>query len=337
MTIENKKTFLLESSRLYETMIRLTTSEVIRRYLAFRIIVNAMAFEDLVGNRSHARFRQIRNVLLAHKQEDDFFEGYKVTEEITDATISPLISYMAAATPSPDPAYSAAELVPGKVHNSFSQLLSLVFEQYHADFLGGFRLINNHLCYTGSSVHEVSDGDLPGIFYRYHSSMALFQLAQYIYNNSFVNSDLLWTSRNAKLDMLLHAQNLADSLFKDLHNKNSIDGLLEVMSSQKLGNVTVFEQLKTDPSFVALYSATRKLRNKLVGHMDKQAPLNDLIVKLDAFAVDGIYNLVNKIDQAVFSASQTHPAVKLRYISGNQPINDPLIVDISGLKPGSYF
>jgi hypothetical protein len=336
-SIEDKKTFLLESSRLYEAMIRLTTSEVLRRYLAFRIIVNAMAFEDLIGNRLHARMRQIRNVLLAHKQEADFFAGYRAAEDITNATISPLMSLMTGSTSAPDPSYAIPELLAGESHKAFSYLMPLVFEKFHEDFLSGHRLINNHLCYTGSSIQEVGSGPLPGVFYRYHSSMALFQLAQYIHNNALQAPLLTWTVRHSKLDMLLHAQNLADTVFKDSNNSHSIEGLWEVMSAEAIGNVVSLQTVKNDPNFARRYTSIRRMRNKLIGHMDKQAPLPTLVAELDALSVQDSMDLVNAIDKAVFDAAKTHPAIRVRYLSGNQPINNPAIVDIPGLKPTPYF
>lgn len=335
--LEDRKTFLLEGARLYDAMIRLTTSEVIRRYLAFRIIVNNMAFEDVSGNRTNVRFRQIRNVLLAHKQEPDFFAGYRADDEIKNSSISPLIAEMTAATPIPDTSYLIPELSGESTHRIFSHLMPQIFEKYHADFLSGFRLINNHLCFTGSSVQEVSSGELPGVFYRYHSSMALFQLAQYIHNNTYTLPELHWTVRHSKLDMLLHAQNIADTVFKDAKNTHSIEGLLEIMTSERLGNVSDLVAVKADTEFVADYAKIRKLRNKLIGHMDTQSPLPALLCDLDALSIADIYNLVNKIDKAVFDASQSHIAIKVRYMSGNQPINNPLIVDIPGLKPAPYF
>ena len=51
MDLDQKKTFLQQGAALYGEMIKLTTNDVVRRYLAFRIIVNTMSFEDIVGNR----------------------------------------------------------------------------------------------------------------------------------------------------------------------------------------------------------------------------------------------------------------------------------------------
>jgi hypothetical protein len=335
--VEDGKAFLLEGSRLYEAMIRLTTSEVIRRYLAFRIIVNAMSFEDLSGNRKYVRFRQIRNVLLAHKQEEDFFAGYHAADEITNATISPLVAYMAANTTPTYPSYKLPELSSGTAHKAFSYMMPQVFEKYHEDFLSGFRLINNHLCYTGSSIQEVSAGEIPGVFYRYHSSMSLFQLSQYIFNNASAACELAWTARHAKLDMILHAQNLADTVFKDVHNQHSINGLAELMIAERIGCDSSLRQLKALPIFKSSYSQMRQIRNKLIGHMDTQTALSQSLVELDAISVDNIYNLTNMVDKAVCDASNTNVALRLRFISGNQPINNPLIVDIRGLKPAPYF
>lgn len=46
--VDRKKVFLQQGSELYKDMIALTDCTV-KRYLAFRIIVNGMSFEDLVG------------------------------------------------------------------------------------------------------------------------------------------------------------------------------------------------------------------------------------------------------------------------------------------------
>jgi hypothetical protein len=92
----SKEAFLQQGALLYQRMIELAPSDTIRRYLAFRIIVNAMPFEDLVNNRQHVRMREIRDVFLAHKQEPDFFEGFRAVDEVRNATIQPLIDMMTA-------------------------------------------------------------------------------------------------------------------------------------------------------------------------------------------------------------------------------------------------
>lgn len=335
--IEAKKTFLQQSSALYSEMIRLTKSDVIRRYLAFRILVNTMSFEDVIQSRKNPRFRKIRDVLLAHKQEGDFFEGYRATDEITDQSVSPLLAFMSAETQAPITAWLLPELVGGAARQKFHNLVPQIFQLYEDDNLSGFRLINNFLCHTGTDVHEVSKNELASVFYRYNSSKALFELAQYIYNNTYKDSDLVWLTRHAKLDMLLHAQNMADCALKDIRNRHSIDGLLEVMIAETIGDPTPLRALMNDTGYQSAYLGIRKVRNKLIGHMDGNAPLSDLITDLDNLPISNVHDLVSKVDKAIYDAAQSHIAIRTRYNSHNQKLNNSAIVDFAAPKPRPYF
>lgn len=334
--LDAKKTFLQQGSALYGEMIKLTTNDVIRRYLAFRIIVNAMSFEDILKNRQNARMREIRNVLLAHKQEADFFEGHKAVDEVTNQTILPLLDFMSTETTNPDPTYSLPELSGGLAKLKFEKLVPQILALYEKDFLAGYRVINNFLCFSGSSIQEISNGDLPGAFYRYHSSKALYDLAEYIFNNARPVTDLKWLARHAKLDMLLHAQNMADCAIKDTHNAHSIDGILEIMVAEPIGDASSLSALVNDASYQTLYGTIRTIRNKLVGHMDRKALLSDLIANLDELPDNIPANLVNVVDKAVCTASKSHMAIWGRYITGNQVLNDPDIRGIVGIQTQLY-
>lgn len=334
--LDAKKTFLQQGSALYGEMIKLTANDVIRRYLAFRIIVNAMSFEDILKNRQNARMREIRNVLLAHKQESDFFEGHKAADEVTDQTIRPLLNFMSNETTNPDSTYSLPELSGGSAKLKFEKLVPQILALYEKDFLAGYRVINNFLCFTGSSIQEISKGDLPGAFYRYHSSKALYDLAEYIFNNARLDIDLTWLARHAKLDMLLHAQNMADCAIKDTRNAHSIDGILETMVAEPVGDPSSLSALANDASYKTLYGSIRAIRNKLVGHMDSAAPLSNLIADLDGLPDNIPPDLVNAVDKAVFTASKSHMAIWVRYITGNQILNDPSIRGIVGIQTQLY-
>ncbi len=337
MDEDKKKVFLQQSSSLYDEMIKLTDNDVIRRYLAFRIIVNTMSFEDLVGKRQHLRMRKIRDVLLAHKQEPEFFEGYRGSDDVTNQSIGPLLAFMSLETGLVDPADALSELKDGPAKTKFDDLLPQVFALYEKDHLTGYRLTNNFLCFTGENVQEVTAGPLAGVFYRYHSSKALFELAQYVYNNTRTQPELVSTASHAKLDMLLHAQNMADCAVKDTHNRHSIDGLLEVMTTEAIGDATSLQALISSARYQLVYSRVRQVRNKLIGHMDKAASLADLIAALNALATTDIHDLVNLVDKAVYDASSSHIAIRTRYQSYNQKLNDPLIMKIAGLAPRPYF
>jgi hypothetical protein len=137
--------------------------------------------------------------------------------------------------------------------------------------------------------------------------------------------------------MLLHAQNMADCAIKDRHNQYSIDGLLEVMIAEPIGDPTPLQVLVNNPRYQSVYSRVRKVRNKLIGHMDKAASLAGLIADLDALATAHIHDLVDMVDKAVYGAASSHIAIRARYTSHNQKLNDSSIRDIAGLKPRGYF
>ena len=337
MDIDSKKTILLQGSHLYNIMITLAPNDVIRRYLAFRIIVNAMSFEDIVQDRRHPRLRKIRDTLLAHKQEGDFFEGYRAVDEITDKSISGLLNFMKSHATVIDEDMMPLEVKSSNMRVKLDSIIAQVLERYTEDFLDGFRIMSNFLCYTGSSVHEISTSSISDVFFRYNSSMSLYQLFQYIFNNTHHDADFLWTSRHAKLDMVLHAQNLADCAIKDNRNRHSIDGLLEAMTNEGIGDPSALTQLSTNSTFQSNYQRVRSVRNKIIGHMDRNRSVESLIAELDDLEISTVHNLVNSVDRAVHHASRSHIAVWTRYASANARLNDDNIVDIQGLETGSYY
>ena len=337
MDIDAKKTILLTGSDLYNTMITLAPNDVIRRYLAFRVIVNAMSFEDVVQDRRHPRLRKIRDTLLAHKQEGDFFEGYRAVDEITDKSISGLLNFMKSHVTVIDENMVPLEVKDSTIRAKLDSIMVQVLELYAKDFLDGFRIMGNFLCYTGSSVHEISTNSISDVFFRYNSSMSLYQLFQYIFNNTYHDPDFLWTSRHAKLDMVLHAQNLADCAIKDNRNRHSIDGLLEAMTNEDIGDPSALNQLLASSTFQSDYRTVRSVRNKIIGHMDRSRSIESLIAELDELKICTVHNLVNAVDKAVHSASRSHIAIWGRYASANTRLNDDNIVDIQGLETGSYY
>jgi hypothetical protein len=68
----NKAKFVYEGSVLYHRMTCYADSDVIRRFLAFRIVVNSISFVDLFGSDELSRLREIRDVFLVHKENKDF-------------------------------------------------------------------------------------------------------------------------------------------------------------------------------------------------------------------------------------------------------------------------
>ena len=334
--LDQKLVFLQEGSELYRVMIALTDSDTVKRYLSFRIIVNAMSFEDLINDRQHPTMRKIRDTLLAHKQEPGFFEGFHAVDHITRSSIDELLQFMVRHTCRLDPRPASLEMEDTGVNKRFKACLALVLDRYVKDNLGGFRLTNNYLAYTGNHVHEISSGDLAGAFYRYNSSMALFFLSQYIFNNTSRVSDFGMSTRHAKLDMILHAQNMADCAIRDTWNRHSINGLLEVLQAERIGSPNPLETLVADSSYRQLYRDVRKVRNALIGHMSTACSLSALLTALDQLPIGSLRDLVNSVDKAVYDSSCSHPAIWSRYRSANAPLDNPNIIDIPGFKPKPY-
>jgi len=337
---EQKKAFLYQGALLYDALIRFAPDDTVRRYLAFRIMVDAMSFEDMVGKRAHPRIRKIRDVLLAHKQEPDFFAGYKASDEIRDATISPLLTFMRSQV---DPSQQTAvirELSDPAVSPKFESMVRAIMQKYYADEVAGYRVTNNFLCFPGHHVHEISNNDLAGCFYRYNSSKALAGFAQYFFNNLRGQGEYETITRHAKRDIILHAMNMADSIFKDTRNQHSIEGLYEIMQHEKLGNTSSLAALVSDQGYKTAYSEIREIRNKLVGHMDKSIPLADLLTRLDSFPADDLFKLINSVDFATYNAARSHIAIWARYATSNSRIPEDQqfkVLDIPGLKPTPYF
>lgn len=313
MDIDAKKSFLQQGSELYDKMVSLAPSDTIRRFLAFRIIVNAMSFEDLVRNRQHPRLRKIRDVLLAHKQEDDFFEGYKAADDIRDATIKPLIAIMNAGATAVPAVDALPELVVPSVAKQFESLVKAVLKKYFDEEVKGHQFTNNFLSFEPGHAHEISQSELAGCFFRYNSSKALMTLAEFLTTNLQSEQSFEGAFRHAKLDLALHAINMADCAIRDVYNRHSIDGLREIMLSTNLGNPSCLDTLNTDGVFRSLYEKVRGLRNKLVGHMDVADPLQGLLRDLDNLPPNDPIHLARIIDHAVHTASLTDSAIKVRY------------------------
>jgi hypothetical protein len=152
-----------------------------------------------------------------------------------------------------------------------------------------------------------------------------------------LDADLTWLARYTRLDMLLHAQNMADCAIKDTRNRHSIDGILEVMVTDRIGDPASLHALASDPVYQAVYARVRTVRNKLIGHMDRAAPLAALVAALDALPDTETCDLVNMVDKAVHTAARSHIAIWAQYSTGNQVLDDPAISSIAGIQTRSYY
>ena len=146
--------------------------------------------------------------------------------------------------------------------------------------------------------------------------------------------------RNAKIDYVLHAVNMYDSIFKDRQNRHSIDGLHEVLLAENIGNISALDSLKQDSGLLSTYDQLRQVRNKLAGHMDQSTSISDLLCLVDHLNFDNVFDFVNKLDKAVFDTSQTHIAIGAHNLPngpGALKLNDENIVDVQGFENDPYF
>lgn len=334
--LSNKRKFLYEGSVLYHRMTCYAESDVIRRFLAFRIIVNSVTFSDLVRDGQLRRFRKLRDAFLAHKQNDDFFDAFEVAQEISFSTIHFALSFMEKRLDAGEEVLTTPEISCRQNEVVQKLVMKKIFKDYEKRYLEGFRVFTNFLCHTGTAVHQIGNGDLAGVFYRYHASLALFKLARDIYQNVPASPEFYTTILHAKLDMIMHAQNLAECVFRDPTNKYAISGLKEVMIDSEIGDVSPLNQLWERWSLIPRFRQLKGIRNRLIAHVDEEENLADLICKLEDFPISVIYQFVDQLDYGVYQAARSDFAIWSQYLMDGHEMKGN-IVDIPGYYPGKYF
>ncbi|HIF4729515.1 TPA: hypothetical protein ACX13R_000319 [Citrobacter amalonaticus] len=336
--MEEKLCFLLKSSLLYKEFTRLTNNDCLRRFLAFKIILNCMSFEDLTGNRQFNAIRPIRDVFLAHKQEGDFFNAFNATNLINSSLIEQMISFMSAHATLDKSTFP--ELTNHRLRNNIFQLTKAILKKVEEDYFSGFRVSNNFLCTQKNQISEISSGPISSIFYRYNSSKQLSFLSNYFISNLVYFHEMTFVANNAKIDYILHAVNMFDCIFKDIHNSYSIDGLYEVLQAMDTGDVSALVSLRQDSSLLATYRNLRNIRNKLAGHMDRRSNLEDLLTLLNTLDFEDVFGFVNRLDKAVFETARTHISISVHYMH-NQPrasnIDSLNVIKVNGLQSEPYF
>lgn len=336
--MKEKLYFLLKSSKLYQEFTYLTENDCLKRFLAFKVILNCMSFEDLVKNRQFSSIRSIRNVFLAHKQEGDFFNAFNAINLISSSLIDQLISFMEDYTDLNESVFS--ELNDHGLRNKIFELTKKILEKFEEDYFTGFRLSNNFLCVQNEQISEISSGPISSIFYRYNSSKHLSFLSNYFISNLVSYPEMIFVLRNAKIDYVLHAVNMFECIFKDTHNNYSIDGLHDVLLAKNIGDISALASLQQDSGLLDTYKQLRNVRNKLAGHMDKNSSLEDLLALTDQLDFDNVFCFVNRLDKAVFDTANTHIAIRVHYMP-NQPkalsINDSNVIEVSGFQNEPYF
>lgn len=333
--MEDKKKFLMDLAKIHDILTTQTENECIRRFLAFKVVLVAMSFEDLLNVRKYPGARKIRDVFLAHTQSSDFFAAFDASEEICKDKIDELISAMEAEmTEAYVPAPELTDIV---LSTNITAISRLVLEKFNKDFYSGFRVSNNFLCIGEGQIKEISSNPIASVFYRYNSSKELSNFANYFISNlsHFSLSRLMLNS--FKIDYILHAVDMCDSIFKDNNNRHSIDGLHEVIQREGIGNIKPLNKLKGEQPFWMIYKELRWLRNKLAGHMDNEEQLTGLIAKLEALNFQKVFDFVNKLDKAVRQTSISHIVLQIHYYSFNQHIEDQNVIAMDGFKNRTYF
>ncbi|HDZ2497136.1 TPA: hypothetical protein RSR94_005012 [Klebsiella pneumoniae] len=336
--MNDKFCFLLKSSLLYKEFTSLTENDCLRRFLAFKIVLNCMSFEDLVENRQFNSIRPVRNVFLAHKQEGDFFNAFNATNLINSSLIEQMISFMEAHTNLDKNAFP--ELNDNRLREKIFQVTKAILKKIEEDYFSGYRFSNNFLCTQKGQITEISSGPIASIFYRYNSSKQLSFFSNYFISNLIHFHDMSIILHNAKIDYILHAVNMFDCIFKDTNNRHSIDGLKEVLQAENIGSISSLVSLQQDSSLLATYKKMRNIRNKLAGHMDNKNNLEDLLTLLDNLDFEDVFCFVNRLDKAVHDTAKTHIAIGVHYMH-NQPrasnIDDLNVIEVNSLENKPYF
>ena len=259
--MEDKKRFLINSVLLYQKIIEKTENNCLRRFLAFKIIVNGMSFEDIANDRQFADIREIRDIFLAHKQNNQFTEAFNSSELIKNKNIGPLIDFMKGHLVDQANIEYFEELTNAEKLTDFKNLSKLILQKFEEEFYVGYRISNNFLCTGEGQIKEVSSSDLAGAFYRYNSSKELSILSNFFIANLLNYPNYPNALQNFKIDYILHAVNMKDCIFKDNLNRHSIDGLYEVLNSSGIGDTSPLKPLLTDTDFQDKYTEMRHIRN----------------------------------------------------------------------------
>jgi len=333
---EEKKLFLLNSALLYQELIKQTTNDCLRRFLAFRIIVNATSYEELINDRKFRKFRGIRDKFLSHKQEGKFFEAFGAADYIRDENVSNLVTFMIDNLQRKEMYRYFPEIVNNYVSFKFNQKAILILKKFEKDFHSGFRISNNFLCNAENQITEISSNPISSVFYRYNSTKELAIFSNYFISCLEDHNDFINAFRNFKIDYILHIVNMNDCIFKDSFNRYSIDGLYEAMKNVNIGNVSELEKLKSDTNFNTEYTKLRTIRNHIAGHIDKNRSLTDLIIEVDNYDFQKAFDFYNQLDSAIKETSFTHPVLKTHALSCI-PIKNENIIEMKGLKNIGYF
>ncbi len=335
--MEDKKLFLLNASLLYNELLKQTKNDCLKRFLAFKIVLNEMSYEDLIRKREFKDLREIRNVFLAHKQEGNFFEAFNASEKIIHKNIMQLIYFMIINLETPFNYKYYPELIDRYTNKKLKELSCNILNKFEKKYYAIPRLNNNFLCTQANQIKEISSNPLASVAYRYNSSLELSKLANYFISNLINKPQFEMAFLNFKMDYILHAVNMYDCTFKDAYNRHSIDGLYEVMQTLSIGNINYIQNLLNDTNFNNEYKMLKNIRNHLAGHMDNQQNLKDLLNEIRHYDIIKAFDFINKLHLAIEHTAMTHLALKSNYIVNMQPINNSNIIDTEGFQNIKYL
>ena len=112
--------------------------------------------------------------------------------------------------------------------------------------------------------------------------------------------------------------------------------MLEVCITESIGDPTALKALAADAQHQKAYRNIRNLRNKLIAHMDDNSTLSSMLEQLDALPIDQVYEFLNRVDKAVYDVAMSDFKILSKYKLANEPLDDPNIIDIDGLRPKPY-
>lgn len=338
MSLEDKKKFLVNNSVMYRNLIKLTENECLRRFLAFRIILDAMCYEDLINNRSFNTLRTIRDALLAHKQKYGFFEGFSASEHIVESNINSLIEFMTDNLDDSSRSLYFKEVRNIGVSTRLEHILGKVLNNFDKEYYSGYRISNNFLCTISTQIQEISSSELAGVFYRYNSSKELGAFYNCLFTNIRFDFELQNAVLGFKADFILHCVNMHDCIFKDTHNRYSIDGLYEIMESDNIGHISYRDNLlKTKTDVNDSYRELRKIRNHCIGHIDRRMNLDQIIKELDEYDIQKAFDFINKLDGSVLESTKAHIAISIHASLNTAKISDPNIIEVKGIENVPFY
>lgn len=311
--LEEKRAFLSSGALLYHSMIKVAEADVVRRRLAFHIIVNAVSFEDLMGVRMHLRMRELRDALLSQTGRHDLLEGYDAGGEICDSTIRPLIAFMCSHLSTAARMPPIPELADPEVCARFQVQVGSILSWYSKMHGAATRTEIDPLWQSRNQVSAQTATGIAHCLSRYNASKALMTLGMYLINGLNYDPGCAAALLHAKLDVVMHAVNMVECVFETDTRAHSIPRLHEMMRAERVGTPDPLDALAKNFSKCERYGAVRQVCAKIADHMNWAIPLHDLLVEANALALEDVYDMVRAVDLAVHSSVASSQIIRTEF------------------------